>query len=94
MATMALFGAMVMSSGCISTDEKLKVAAETIGRTQAKTELPETPSECRRHMDRVFPKIGEKVRWTQKRWEFAADNIDGQIDRCAAFNDDTREKFR
>jgi len=39
-------------------------------------------------MERVLPKAGEKARWTQKRWEFSADNIDAQIDRCAQFDDD------
>jgi hypothetical protein len=39
-------------------------------------------------MRRVYPKVGDKFRGTQLRWEASSDQIDAQIDRCAQFHDD------
>jgi len=89
---MVLSGLTAISSGCTTTEarqtERLVAASKTLGVTRAKTNPPDLPSECREHMGRVVPKAGEKARWTQKRWEFSADQIDAQIDRCAQFHDD------
>jgi hypothetical protein len=44
-------------------------------------------------MERVKPKAGDKARWIDARWEANADAIDRQIDGCAAFHDDLRDRF-
>jgi hypothetical protein len=89
---MVLCGLTAISSGCTTTEarqtKRLIAAAQAIGVTKAQDPGTRLPEECRLHMERVLPKAGEKARWTQKRWEFSADNIDAQIDRCAQFDDD------
>lgn len=55
--------------------------------------MADLPDRCRGHMGRVIPKIGEKTRWTQKRWEYSADAVDRQIDDCAAFYDDQKTRL-
>jgi hypothetical protein len=55
---------------------------------RAQTIVPELPPECREHIQRLLPKLGEKVRWTQDRWEYSADLVDARIDRCAQFHDE------
>lgn len=82
-----------MLNGCASTEGRLTAAAETQGRVSAGVSLPDLPAECRQHMGRVVPKSGEKVRWTQKRWEYSADAVDRQIDDCASFYDTTKNRF-
>lgn len=62
------------------------------GRAQARLVMPDLPAECRRHMERVSPAIGEKYRYTQARWEISADAIDRQIDDCAAFHNDWKNR--
>jgi co-chaperonin GroES (HSP10) len=84
---------MLMSNGCASTEERLVKAVEMQAKADAGIALPDLPAECRKHIGRVIPKSGEKVRWTQKRWEYSADVADRQIDDCAAFYDDTKNRF-
>jgi hypothetical protein len=81
------------SIGCRSTEGRLIEAAKAQGQAKAQVIIPALPDECRKHMGRVYPKAGEKARWTQKRWEFSADAVDRQIDDCAAFNDDLKSKL-
>jgi GH24 family phage-related lysozyme (muramidase) len=38
-------------------------AAKVQGEARAQTVVPELPLECREHMERVVPKLGEMVRW-------------------------------
>jgi hypothetical protein len=89
---MVLFGLIAISSGCTTTEarqtKRLVAASQAIGVTKAQPVGTRLPEECVKHMERVLPKTGEKARWTQKRWEFSADNIDAQIDRCAQFDED------
>ncbi len=89
---MVLFGALMISTGCQTTEQKqtatVVAAAQAIGITRAQPIRPVLPPECREHMGRVIPKLGEKARWTQKRWEYSADQVDAKIDRCAQFHDD------
>jgi hypothetical protein len=40
------------------------------------------------HVERVIPKVGEKFRWINQRWEVTADNRDRQADDCAAWDRD------
>lgn len=89
-----LFGLMTIASGCQSTEKRLDTAASTKGRVSAGVVLAPLPDDCRKHMGRVVPKVGEKVRWTQKRWGYSADAIDRQIDDCAAFWDDQRSRMQ
>lgn len=79
-------------SGCATTDQRnLSTAANVLGQTQARVTLGELPAECRQHIGRVVPQVGEKPRWTQKRWEYVADAADARIDNCAQFYDRQRE---
>lgn len=79
-------------SGCVSTDQKrLSAAADAKGKIQAEIILPDLPAECREKMGRVYPKMTEKPRNTQLRWEFAADAQDNRIDRCAGFYDRVKQ---
>lgn len=85
---------MTMLSGCGNTDlTRIDTAAKAQGVTQARVSLPDLPERCRDPMGRVVPKVGEKARWSQKRWEYSADNIDRQITDCAAFYDTTKTNF-
>lgn len=89
---MALAGLSPILTGCQSTDAKrIEAAAQTKGQVAAKVSLPQLPDRCRQHMERVIPKIEEKPRWTQKRWEFSANNIDQQINDCSTFYDDVKD---
>ena len=94
-ATLTLMVPILLSlilTGCLSTEAKqtkrVVAAATIIGQTNAKREVPELPPECREHMGRVYPKLTEKWRSTQLRWEFSADHVDDRIDRCAQFHDE------
>nr|WP_236775622.1 hypothetical protein [Agrobacterium tumefaciens] len=89
----AFAGTTLILNGCVSTEGRLVKAAEAQGRAAADISLPDLPAECRKHIGRVIPQSGQKVRWTQKRWEFSADATDRQIDDCAAFYDDTKNRF-
>lgn len=88
----------MMISGCVTTEEKqtsrVIAAAKIIGEVKAQSTKPSLPPDCREHIRRIYPKVGEKYRGTQLRWESSADAIDAQIDRCAQFNDDWAEKVR
>lgn len=82
-------------SGCGTTDLlNIKQAGTVLGQTQARVELGELPAECRERIVRVFPNIGEKPRWTQKRWEDAADVADANIENCASFYDRQKELLK
>lgn len=93
---MAILGSLLILTGCRTTEARQKgrvvAAAQTIGVTRTQTIAPELPPECRRHMERIYPKLGEKVRWTQKRWEYSADQVDAKIDRCAQFHDEWKSR--
>lgn len=78
-------------SGCASTNQQLHQAGTVLGQTQARVTLADLPPECREHIGRVVPQIGEKPRWTQKRWEYVADAADARTDNCARFYDRQRD---
>lgn len=84
----------MMSAGCATTEKRLEAAAVTKGKVSAGVTLAPLPDDCRKHMGRVVPKVGEKVRWTQKRWEYSADAGDRQIDDCAEFYDAQRSRMQ
>lgn len=77
-------------SGCLSTEAALIEAAAKKAQAETRTSVPPLPEECRKHMDRVYPQVGEKARWTQKRWEKAADQRDLLTDDCAAHYDSVK----
>lgn len=88
--TAALFLPTIFA-GCRSTDEaRIDAAAAVAGRVAAGVTLAEWPPSCREHMDRVVPKIGEKARWVQRRWEIVAEAKDRTTDNCSKFYDDVR----
>ncbi|WP_299864352.1 hypothetical protein [uncultured Hoeflea sp.] len=71
-------------AGCGTAIKKLDQAAETTGEARARIERPVTPPSCIAKMERVKPKVDEKARWTQKRWEIVADNRDQLAADCGA----------
>lgn len=79
-----LFAVLTMGNSCETTGERLDAAATSQGRASAETTRPATPEACVAHVERVYPKAGEKARWTQKRWEIVADNRDRLADDCKA----------
>ena len=82
---------MLTSAGCKSTEEKRQAradsAAAAIGRLLVKPQKPKLPPECLSPMGRTYPRIGEKFRAPQLRWEYLADVEDAVKRRCAAFYD-------
>tara|TARA_R100001129_G_scaffold129991_1_gene91869 strand:+ start:1733 stop:2020 length:288 start_codon:yes stop_codon:yes gene_type:complete len=83
LATIALMGA-----SCQTTEQRLEAAAKARGAAEVEAPKQVAPEACVAHMERVVPKIGEKARWTQRRWEIVADNRDRQADDCGAWIND------
>jgi cytochrome c5 len=73
---------LMMGNSCQTAAERMAAAAKAQGEASAKVARPVTPESCIAKMERVKPKIGEKARWTQKRWEIVADNRDRLADDC------------
>lgn len=84
-------GLMLTSSGCKTTEEKQQAradsAAAAIGRMLVAPQKPKLPPECLSAMGRTYPRLGEKFRATQLRWEYLADVEDALKRRCATFYD-------
>ena len=85
---MVLLAVALSASACQSTGERLAEAAWAQGETKARTPQVIAPEACTAHMERVVPRVGEKARWTQKRWEIVADNRDRQADDCGEWIED------
>lgn len=83
-ALMAALMATLALAGCGTAVARLDQAAETTGATRAAIVRPATPESCTAKMERVRPRVGEKARWTQKRWEIVADNRDQLAADCGA----------
>ena len=79
---------LAMGNSCETASERLNAAATVQGQARAGIARPETPEACVAHIDRVYPKVGEKARWTQKRWEIVADNRDRLADDCRSYLDE------
>jgi len=85
----ALILIMVLAlSACSTTSQRLGAISTQAGKTRAAITLPDIPEACTAYIERVYPKLGEKARWTQKRWEFIADNRDQQARDCRKWWDD------
>ncbi|MDK1386393.1 hypothetical protein QN224_13335 [Sinorhizobium sp. 8-89] len=54
-----------------------------MGRLAAGRHLPDWPAYCSGPMPAVVPKLGEKPRWTQARWEMVREQENRRIDWCA-----------
>ncbi|NTI22057.1 hypothetical protein G6M87_09300 [Rhizobium rhizogenes] len=80
--------ALMSTKGCQTLDARMEKAAEAQGQTQASSPPPPMPAACTAHVERVVPKVGEKFRWINQRWEVTADNRDRQADDCAAWDRD------
>lgn len=80
-------------AGCETTKAQLHEAAVTTGQAQARFDFPDLPPACTAHVNRVIPKVGEKVRWTQGRWEITADNRDQLADDCHAWGVEAKQKY-
>ncbi len=79
--------------GCQSDMDRLNSAAAREGAAAAAAILPDLPAACTAKVERVRPKVGEKARWTQKRWEFSAEKRDGQSRDCQSFWDDYKQRI-
>jgi hypothetical protein len=86
--SLALIAAAMATSGCQLTGTRLMVAASAQGEAKAASPEVVAPEACTAHMERVVPKVGEKARWTQTRWEIVADNRDRQADDCGEWIED------
>jgi hypothetical protein len=84
---------LMSAKGCQTTGERASAAAEATGRTTAAVDFPNLPDACTAHVDRVKPKVGEKFRWIENRWEVTADNRDRQADDCAAWGRDMQTRY-
>lgn len=85
---MVLLAVALSASACQSTGERLAEATRAQGEARARTPQVIAPEACTAHMERVVPRLGEKARWTQKRWEIVADNRDRQADDCGDWIED------
>jgi len=85
---LALLAGTMTASACQSAGERLAAAARTQGEVNARAPEVIAPEACTAHMERVVPRVGEKARWTQKRWEIVADNRDRQADDCGEWIED------
>jgi hypothetical protein len=83
--------ALMSTKGCQTLDARMEKAAEAQGQAQASSPLPPMPDACTAHVARIVPRVGEKFRWINQRWEVTADNRDRQADDCAAWDRDRRE---
>ncbi|MGR9441707.1 hypothetical protein [Rhizobium leguminosarum] len=84
---------LMSAKGCQTTAERASAAADATGRTVAAIDFPSLPDACTAHVVRVNPKVGEKFRWIQGRWEVTADNRDRQADDCAAWGRDMKTGY-
>jgi hypothetical protein len=66
----------------------MEAAARAQGELNARSPEVIAPEACTAHIERVVPKVGEKARWTQRRWEIVADNRDRQADDCGEWIED------
>ncbi|HEY0120535.1 MAG TPA: hypothetical protein VGC14_02040 [Rhizobium sp.] len=80
--------ALMSTKGCQTLDERAEKAADIQGQAQASSPPPSMPAACTAHVERIIPKVGEKFRWINQRWEVTADNRDRQADDCAAWDRD------
>lgn len=90
MASRSLMVALVLIglAGCQTSKQRLEAAATVTGQTRAVAPKLDLPDACTAHMERVVPKVGEKARWSQTRWEIVADARDRQADDCRAWETD------
>jgi hypothetical protein len=80
--------ALTSTKGCQTLEGRVEAAAQAQGVAQASSPPPPMPEACTAHVVRVIPKVGEKFRWINQRWEVTADNRDRQADDCRAWDRD------
>jgi hypothetical protein len=86
-------GLMLMGASCQTSGQRLDTAASTLGQTRAVAPKLDLPDTCTTHVERVDPKVGEKARWSQNRWEIVADARDRQADDCRAWEIDYNSRI-
>ncbi|QRM43970.1 hypothetical protein [Rhizobium sp. BG4] len=91
--TLTLVSIALLVAGCQSVTKQINEAATTTGQTQAHFDFPDLPDACTAKVERVIPKVGEKVRWTQSRWEITADNRDQLAADCDAWGKQAKQKY-
>ncbi|KAA3527036.1 hypothetical protein GOZ96_04660 [Agrobacterium vitis] len=92
MAKTALILLCLALASCTTTQQRLTAASKAKGEAQAQTTLPSLPEACTALVERVYPKLGEKVRWTQKRWEITAENRDQLAKDCGSWWEEYRTR--
>jgi starvation-inducible outer membrane lipoprotein len=90
---LTLVSVALLLSSCETLTKQLERAAVTTGQTQAHFDFPDLPDACIAKVQRVIPKVGEKVRWTQSRWEITADNRDQLAADCDAWGKQAKQKY-
>lgn len=95
MILISVAGLSAISTGCASTaiEEAASASAEKAVAESA-TVLPAWPPYCRKHIQKVVPKLGEPVWGTQKRWEIVMENGNDKIDWCAGYYDEVAASVR
>ena len=73
----------LLLTGCQSVQDNLNAAKSAEAVTKARVTLPDWPTYCSEHMPAVVPKVGEKFRHTQSRWEVVRDNENARIQWCS-----------
>lgn len=83
MALACLSGTLI---GCSATlDKRASEAAIVKAIASAPTNIADWPAYCDEQTPKVIPKINEKWRWVQYRWEVVAENEDKRKAWCAEF---------
>lgn len=92
--TLILVALLLMPlASCQTVEGRASAAAEARGQSAAAVDFPPLPEACTAHVQRVKPKVGEKFRWIQNRWEVTADNRDRQADDCKAWGRDMQTRY-
>lgn len=84
---------MLTLSSCAS-DKLLQASAERQGQSQARTQLPDYPDDCRLKEGHAPLVDGAEIRSILKRERQALDRQNARTDRCAGFYDDLVEVTR
>lgn len=84
---------LMSAKGCQTLEGRATAAAQVKGQASASVDFPSLPDACTAHVQRVKPKVGEKFRWIQNRWEVVADNRDRQSEDCRQWGLDMKSRY-
>ncbi|MEY9829816.1 hypothetical protein ABIA25_001631 [Sinorhizobium fredii] len=90
----AALGLIAILSGCAHDEAaRLDASAASMGRLAAGVHLPEWPALCREPMPAVVPKLGEKARHSQSRWEVVREQHNQRVEWCGRHYDGIAEEY-